>query len=151
MYFFGLVRNDFETFVMLYCLSQWHAEGVGCFFKRVGRVGRKIQSVLMNIYCKILEHAKSEKCEGFWRFHHSFGYFFSGCWWSVGWNIQGVKYFSVFFLWNIEGVQHAAIFYRFFWGCQHGVGERVSLRGAVVVYQCFFQWIHSFGKTIFTA
>ena len=31
----------------------------------------------------------------------------------------------------IEGVEHAAIFEALFPGCQHGVGKRVSLRGAV--------------------
>ena len=31
----------------------------------------------------------------------------------------------------IEGVVHTLIFEALFPGCQHGVGERVSLRGAV--------------------
>ena len=37
-----------------------------------------------------------------------------------------VRCFSI-----IEGVEHAAIFEALFLGCQHGVGERVSLRRAV--------------------
>ena len=34
----------------------------------------------------------------------------------------------------IGGVEHALIFEALFRGCQHCVGERVSLRGAVYLY-----------------
>ena len=51
-----------------------------------------------------------------------------------------LKVFNTFrcFLWNIEDVQKATIFDRFFWGCQHGVDERVSVRGAVTRVNALF-------------
>ena len=41
---------------------------------------------------------------------------------------------KVRYSWIIEGLEHALIFKAFFPGCQHVVGERVSLRGAVIKF-----------------
>ena len=50
------------------------------------------------------------------------------------------------FSWNIQGFQHAAIFDRFFKGCQHGVDERVSARGALserYIFNTYKGWAFS--------
>ena len=112
-------------------------QGVGCYFWRVGCVGRNIQSDVKSVDYRILEVGKSGKFEGFWIFYHSVNYFFSGCWWGVGWNIHGVKYFSVIF-YGVLRVFNTTLFLNvFFWECQHGVGERVSVRGAVTMNNYF--------------
>ena len=58
---------------------------------------------------------------------------------GVGEIFEGVLKVLTFFFrvkvgcsWIIKGVEHALIFKALFPGCQHGVGERVSLRGAVI-------------------
>ena len=40
--------------------------------------------------------------------------------------------------WIIKGVEHALIFKALFQGCQHGVAERVSLRGEVWLESIFY-------------
>ena len=58
---------------------------------------------------------------------------FAQCWTNILGCLRGVVSVKVRCSWIIKGVVHALIFKALFPGCQHSVGERVSLRGEVQI------------------
>ena len=142
--------NKLDRYIY-YCPSQWHAEikfmGVlaGCQgkFSGVGMVFVKIPECLIRF--SIIEGAEHAtifspflrvcwwECVFFILNFFMLRINFAPCWRNFQGCSRGVVNVKVSCSWIIKGAEHTLIFKALYPGCQHGVAERVSLRGAVIL------------------